>query len=160
MKTLSIVYACALMISMQACKSQTNKTIAPKDLKNDIAWHDSLNKPNFKVKVNKEFDEKGNLTRYDSSYSYSYFYKGGKESEGRKFYPDNFFDMPSFDPFGSKSMMPDNDSLFRKLFFNDDLFKKQWELNQLFFDRLYPKMDSLRNGYLNYPALKQKAKTI
>jgi hypothetical protein len=160
MKTLSIIYAGALLMSMQACQSQTNKVIAPKEKKSSLTLQDSLNKPNYNVKVNKEFDEKGNLVRYDSTYSYSYIYKGGKAPEGGKPYPDNFFEMPSFGMFGSKDNVLTNDSLFRSLFFNDDFFKKQSELNQQFFDRLQPKMDSLRNSYFNFPMAKPKAKTI
>lgn len=30
------------------------------------------NKPDVKIKVNKQFDDKGNVTRYDSTYSYSW----------------------------------------------------------------------------------------
>jgi hypothetical protein len=160
MKTLSITYACALLMSMQACNSQTNKAITPEHTKSGIAYNDSLNKPNVNVKVNKEFDEKGNLTRYDSSYSYSYIYRGGKASGNGNARPDGFMDMPSFDPFGTKGNVLTNDSLFRSLFFNDDFFKRQPELNQLFFDRLYPNMDSLRNSYFNWPVVKPKSKTI
>lgn len=160
MKTLSIVYACGLLMSMQACQSQTNKVIAPKEKKSGLALQDSLNKPNYNVKVNKEFDEKGNLIRYDSTYSYSYIYKGGEGPQGGKLFPNNLFEMPSYGMFGSKGNVLTNDSLFRSLFFNDDFFKKQSELNQLFFDRLYPKTDSLMNSPFNVPTAKPKAKTI
>ena len=33
-------------------------------------------KPDVKIKVNKEFDDKGNVTRYDSTYSYSWSSNG------------------------------------------------------------------------------------
>ena len=46
--------------------SLTNQSIAQESKGNKPA------KPDVKIKVNKEYDEKGNVTRYDSTYSYSW----------------------------------------------------------------------------------------
>jgi hypothetical protein len=83
-------------------------------------------KPDENITVNKEYDEHGNLTRYDSIYSYSYSSNGnfddffGKDSiTGGGFYPDNFF-QKGFTNHNQhiQNMMKRMDSI-QNLFFNN-----------------------------------------
>ena len=116
------------------------------------------NEPKEDIKVNKEYDEDGNLVRYDSVYTYSYsnstngsVQNDSLMAELRKrinsqfsFSSSNMFD----DFFGSDSLMTSgffsND--FAEKFFSqspflnsDDFLKQQEELNEKF-----RQMDSLR----------------
>ena len=56
--------AFALSIILVGCTGQTKQEFT--EIKRDSI------QPKTDIKVNKEYDEKGNLIRYDSSYSYYY----------------------------------------------------------------------------------------
>lgn len=105
-------------------------------------------KPDENITLNKEYDEFGNLKRYDSIYSYSYS-SNGKLSDSLKlqfqqhfnnhsFFEDSFFD----DFFGKDSLSgggfyPDN--FFQKGFMNhnqqiQDMMKRMDSIQQLFFN--------------------------
>jgi hypothetical protein len=159
MKALSIVYISVLLISLSACKGQTNNMIAPKKENSGIAIHDTLNKPKFNVKVNKEFDSKGNLIRYDSTYSYSF------KGNGSMAFPDSlgafkFSRSPWAELFNVHKKMLSADSLFKQDFFKNDFFRQQEEWNQLFFDSFGPKTDSLLKRQLSPSYFRPGSKTI
>jgi hypothetical protein len=109
--------------------------------------------PEGKWQVNKEFDEFGNLKRYDSIYSYSYSKINGDsvavnlDSIMNSF--RGFFNERS--PFEWKdqfSYFPGPDSLFMKDFFADDYFLKRWERQHYDLEDMMKKMDSARNAFL------------
>jgi len=113
---------------------------------------DDKNKPKTSIIVNKEYDENGNLIRYDSTYSYfysniendstladssftsfqKYFYKSFPDFES-PFFDDMFFE----------------DSLLTYDFYKKDFFSKRFELNRKMFDEMFEKMDSLKNKFYN-----------
>lgn len=168
MKTIKIMLVSLLFLVFSGCNGQTQKgkselaeikKIAP--LKDD-----SLAKPRIDVKVNRQYDDKGNIVRFDSTYSY--FYSSPKGSMNLS--NDSVYN--SFRAFFEKSYpnLMDrstnniffNDSLFKYDFFNEDYFQKRFELNNKMFENMYRQMDSIKRGYMkqNYPNGYQKKKTI
>jgi len=74
MKTIKIMLVSLLFVNFSGCNGQTPKgkselaeTKQATPLKGD-----SLDKPRIGVKVNKQYDDKGNIVRFDSTYSYFY----------------------------------------------------------------------------------------
>ena len=115
-------------------------------------------KPQVTIKVNKVYDENGNVVGYDSTYVWSY--SNSKSETTPDINPDSLFrafkpwfeqqlDVPS-SPF-SKDFF--NDSTMYLDFFNNEHFFDQWQ-NELFdFNNEIKKMDSLKQlffkRYLN-----------
>lgn len=155
------------VVFCSACNGQTKTKIdnllSSKENKIEATTDDTLNKPKVNIKVNKQFDDKGNIVQYDSTYSYYYSSPGGNimhlsndsvyhrfRSFFNKTYP-GFFIPPYDDIFF-------NDSLYKHDFFNKDYFEKRFELNRKMFERMYQQMDSLKENYLEqtYPKGEQK----
>lgn len=130
---------------------------------------DSIKKenPKIQIKVNRKYDDKGNIIGYDStySYSYSYTYSNGEiknidiDSLLNKFKTFFFENRPdifnhSFDDFFTP------DSIFKFNFFDDDFFQKNFKEERFNFDKMMRQMDSVKNKYLkqNYPNMKIKKK--
>ena len=126
---------------------------------------DSIKKenPKIRIKVNRKYDDKGNIIGYDSTYSYSYTYPNGEkrdisiDSLMNKFKPFFFENSPnffnnSFDEFFN------NDSTFQSNFFDNDFFQKNFKEEKFNFDKMMRQMDSVKNKYLkqNYPNMKIK----
>src|SRR5690242_2430032 len=65
MKQFAVVFC---MVLAFACQKQSDKTLA----RFEKQFPDSTSNPRTDVRVNKKYDDKGNLIRYDSSYSYRY----------------------------------------------------------------------------------------
>jgi len=111
--------------------------------------NDSLNKPKVNINVKKQFDSKGNLTEFDSSYSYS-FPSGNLSSmnsdsilnQFRAFFNNNY----SFPQFGFGNNF-NQDSTNTANFFNMDNFMKQFQQNDSAFNQIYMQMDSLRGKF-------------
>ena len=137
-----------LMVSAQSVNDTTNV---------------ELNKPQIKIKVNKIYDENGNVVGYDSTYVWSYSNTtNGKsitinpDSLLSRFKPyfDEHFQMPS-DPFSGKFF---NDSSIYFDFFRNDHFFDQWQ-NQLFnFKQDIERMDSLKKRFFKKYIQEQKEK--
>lgn len=118
----------------------------------DILLADSLNqnKPQTKIIVNKEYDESGNLVKYDSSYSY--FYSNIKNDST---YVDSTLAVFQNDFFNSFSNMQRpfldemffEDSLMNYDFFKNDFFSQRFKLNRHRFDKFFEEMDSIKNKY-------------
>jgi hypothetical protein len=116
--------AALVILGTSSCNGQpSDKTVVPK----------KENKPDIRYKVDKKYDSKGNIIRYDSSYSYSYRSRGGGLSDSifnsfaplsapfpfgnpgmhRQFFNDSVF---SFSPWSNShfSMFPDHDRIFEQ----------------------------------------------
>ena len=159
MKTLSILLLHAfILLNISSCNGQ-NKSLNPL-IKNDpVVSMDTSNKPKINVKVNKEFDSKGNLTRYDSTYSY--VYKGGNIDINDSLFPfRSLLREPPTDLFKNPGETFFSDSLFKKHFFDDGFFEKYSELNKMLFDGSYPQVDSLGNRVRNGTSPKSVNKSI
>lgn len=160
MKTISVVLmnALVMILSLSSCKGQSKEHLHP-NMNETLSVLDTIHTPKINVKVNKEFDAKGNLMRYDSSYSY--IYKGSNFPINDSLFPfKSFFGNHPRGLFNESNTWFQNDSIFNKHFFEDDFFKRQEELNKLLFDRFYPKIDSLKHNYLNGSYERHHNKTI
>jgi hypothetical protein len=88
-----------------------------------------LNIPKTDIKVNKEYDENGNLVKYDSTYSYYYLnietdsiLKNKVIDNLNKQFNRNYFF--SYDPFINYQFF--QDSLFKDHLFKNDLFSNMF----------------------------------
>ncbi|MBP6390559.1 MAG: hypothetical protein KA175_05830 [Flavobacteriales bacterium] len=142
----------AIMLNLSACNGQptTDGTTASIDT---LAQRQDT--PQVEVRVNKEYDEHGNLIAFDSSYSSVYHGRSGDAA-----FMDSMFKdfMPGFgmrypflnDPGFNNLFFPD--SSFHQDFFHDDFFQKRMETNQRYMQRMMEQMDSLKNQYFLRPA--------
>jgi hypothetical protein len=109
--------------------------------------------PKGSWKVNREFDEEGNLIRYDSIYSWSSNRDFGdlatmdrdsilKSMQSRFYRSFSDFNNERFpDIFGS-------DSLFTKQFFTDDFFNSEFGNDFMDIDRVRERMESMQRKFL------------
>jgi hypothetical protein len=130
-----------LMLISVGVAGQTNR---------EEEFPETANEPKREIKVNKEYDEEGNLIRYDSTYSY--FYSGFDDNNNRiDSILDDFrrhIDRSSFfhdDPFFNDLFF--TDSLLYYDFFKSDFFSNRFEMNKEWMERMFSDMDSLKNRY-------------
>tara|TARA_R110000787_G_scaffold267653_1_gene374012 strand:- start:651 stop:1127 length:477 start_codon:yes stop_codon:yes gene_type:complete len=148
-----------LVMLFTACKGQEKEPLTSQTEK------DSVIEPKGSWNVHREYDELGNLIKYDSVYSYSYTNVKGDSlnvnldslmGSFRKYFKEST-------PFEWKddfSFFPKNDSLFMRDFFRDDYFFNQWERQPIEMEELMKRMDSIRNAYLKrfHPGLMESNK--
>ena len=118
------------------------------------------NKPKVEVKVNKVYDENGNIVRYDSTYVWSYTDTTGDStsvevdsvmSEFKPFMQDHFkMIVPGFD---NEWFL--NDSTVYNEFLGPDYFMNRWQNEMEQMSKMIGEMDSLRERFLDehYPGL-------
>jgi len=114
--------------------------------------------PKIDIKVNKEYDDKGNVIKYDSSYSYIYSDTNIVNFSDSLFnYPFNISDS---DFFSLKHNFSDIDSIFSDPFFKD--FHNFSGVHPFFdFNYFQNKIDSLEKEFYEKPEIivpKQKQK--
>lgn len=106
--------------------------------------------PKVDIRVNKEYDENGELIRYDSTYSSIYHSHQSDplfmDSIIHRFRPwmgDRypFLDDPGFNDLFFR------DTLLYPDFFRDDFFQGRLEQNRRYMERMMAEMDSLKNLY-------------
>ena len=144
-----MIFALLLTLSFSSCNGQKDKKGTKPDLK-----------PNENVIVNKEYDENGNLIRYDSTYTYFYsnidsdkvrdsILKNFKEQFNQQFW---FSDEPFFDDFFF------NDSLMQRDFYTNDFFTKRFQKDMQKMEQLFREMDSIKNQFYQgqFPVKKGK----
>lgn len=144
-----LITATSIMIS--SCHEKTNGQDT-QDRKTDQASvaQDSLNKPKVNIKVNKHFDDKGNLIGFDSTYS-SFYSNVKGDTAGM----DSL--MNRFDRYFNRNHSSFFDSQFNSLFFTDslrypdffhrDFFMKRYELNDDYLKGMMRRMDSIKNRF-------------
>ncbi len=104
-------------------------------------------------KVDKEFDENGNLIRYDSIYSWSSnsvfddLSMIGKDSLVKSFESKFFRNFSQFENQGFENMFTP-DSLFSKHFFNDDFFKSDFGKDFIDIDNIRQQMINRQKKFL------------
>jgi len=132
-------------LSLSGCNAQS----APKDDKKEK--NDTLKvQPDVNIKVNKEYDENGNLIGYDSTYTYVYSnIKGNIQlrdsifNEFMKHFNDHFG--ISDDPFFNNFFF--TDSLLQYDFYKKDFFHNRFNDNLDLIDKMLKEMDSLKNEF-------------
>ena len=143
----------ALTIASAACNAQNKKTEGDHTKTADATL--PVDSPKVNVRVNKVYDDQGNLVRYDSTYSSVYNGMGG-DSLRMDSLMQQF--MGQFGgPGGMGIMGPGmenlffNDSLLGYDFFHNDFFRKRMELNQRYMQDMMQRMDSLKNQFFIEP---------
>jgi hypothetical protein len=138
------IIAIALSIALISCNGQTNK-------EKSTSINPSGN-PQTSIKVDKKYDSKGNLIKYDSTYSYYYsnvqdkknlkdsVFNNFKSEFNRKYF---FSRNPYFDDFFFQ------DSLLIYDFYRRDFFMNRFRNNMRMMDSLFWGMDSLKNCFFN-----------
>lgn len=110
----------------------------------------SVIEPQTEIKVNKEYDDQGNLIRYDSVYSRYYSNIEGdtvlRDSVFKRFKRHMHSDYPfSTEPFFNEMFF--NDSLLFYDFYKEDFFQNRFERNLWYMEQYFREMDSLKNRY-------------
>ena len=133
-----------------SCQEKTNGQITNLDKDNPAISTDSLSKPNVDIKVNRHYDEEGNLIGYDSTYSSFYSTAQGDTTRLNDM-------IHGFDTFFKRHHSPDFDRHFNSLFFSDslryfdffhdDFFRKRYELNDSYMQDMMDRMDSIKNHF-------------
>lgn len=155
-----LMIALHILAGLAGCNAQSNNQ---KMSKSDTANY-SENIPKVTYKVNKKFDDKGNLLSYDSSFVWSYSSDGNKhniESDSvmiafkRQF--DSSFPSIFRNNFGDPMW---NDSFFFRDFAAPDYFMQKWHQHYFNMETMMQQMDSLRNSFItnHYPGLSPKQK--
>lgn len=137
---------------MQACQGQ-KKEVA-KD--NGAGEQQNLVTPRVDIKVNKKYDDKGNLIGLDSTYS-SYFSK----VKGDTLLMDSLFRQFNKNFTSRHPSLLDqhfhelffNDSLFYDDFFHNDFFEKRYELNDAYLRNTMRRLDSIKNEFYRQHSL-------
>lgn len=148
MKTRIFILA-ALLTSLVSCNAQEKKEKGTDEpLTADATTEQTTPKGNWKV--NKQFDENGNLVQYDSIFTYGFSTEDGDTlplKTGRNV-------MKSFHQYFGNTQMPQD---FMNHFFSDSLnpgenpFDENFFNNRMFsddFQEQLQKMDSIRNAFM------------
>lgn len=110
----------------------------------------TVDTPQVSVRMNKQYDDSGNLVRYDSTYTRVYNSMGGdslgmdslmQAFRSRFGGPGPMLGMDGFNDLFFR------DSLLHYDFFHDDFFRKRMEMNRQYMDRMMQRMDSLKNRF-------------
>lgn len=112
--------------------------------------------PKGNWKVNREFDEVGNLIRYDSIYSWSsgddldklatFDRDSTLKSMQSRFYKN--FSQFDFDKEGFGDLFAE-DSLFTQQFFNDDFFGNEFGKDFMDIDKMHERMEAMQKRFLD-----------
>ena len=155
-----VLFIMLLSFCMMACNGQKkqNEVLS----KQDVAADSTLN-PKVDVKVNKRFDDKGNLIQYDSTYSYFYSFPGIK---GKGMNLDSVFNELKMHNDQMRLLDDDmngilfSDSLLKSGVFNNEFFSKGFEINRRELENAFRQMDSIKSEMLkrSYPKGKTKEK--
>ncbi len=145
MKKLAVLL---VLLSLGSCKGQEKDQNPEK-----VATNDTIVKPKGQWNVTREYDELGNLIKYDSIYSWSYT---NKEGDSLRVNLDSIMDnfkryfgeMEA--PFLRRdfSYFPKADSLMKKDFFSEEYFFRNWERHHPEMQQFMKRMDSIRNHFL------------
>lgn len=145
-----------LILMFVGCKGQEKeKEQEQSDNKEEV-----IVPPQKEWQVYREYDEQGNLIRYDSIYKYAYSNIQGDsvrvnlDSIMTSF--KRYFDVHAPSKWNDGfAYFPKRDSLFMQDFFKKDYFFDHWEKEPSDINEMIRKMDSSRNSFLRkyYPGL-------
>lgn len=149
MKTFGNLIVIMLSSILVSCNAQTKTNKANQSQENKSRTEE----PKGAWKVDKEFDENGNLIRYDSIYSWS---SNSKFEDLSKFDKDsllNNFESKFYKHFlqfkndGFEDIF-EPDSLFSRYFFNDDFFNSDFGEDFMDIDEIRKKMIERQKRFL------------
>ena len=144
-KLLYVMFFIAL--TFNSCHGQADKKEKKEIVKKETA---DEGKPKVDIKVNKKYDENGNLIAFDSTYTSYYatdkpdkalldsLFRDFKPSFNRKFpfMKEDYFDGLFY-----------SDTLIYNDFFHEDFFRKRMEMNDRYMQEMMREMDSVKNAY-------------
>lgn len=119
--------------------------------------------PKVNIKVNKKYDDNGNLIGYDSTYTWTYSNPAGDSVEVNadtvlsRFEPFMKERLPLMnDPFYNNMFL--NDTNLYNSFFNRDYYLNLWEQENKHMNKIFSQMDSVKNEFFrkNYPGLQKE----
>ncbi len=145
-------YILLFIISLSAfsCNAQDNKS---KNTEIKESEENRVTQPKGTWKVDKEFDDNGNLIRYDSIYSWSSNGKlndlltTDKDSLMQSFKSSFFTNFSDFENQGFEDVFS-IDSLFRKRFFNEDFFESDFGNDFMDIDKTRQKLIARQKKFL------------
>lgn len=151
----SMVACAAILLQLSACMGQEGKKKSMGTNDRPVLASDT---PQVDVRVNKQYDENGNLIALDSTYITIYPSRAGNpafldsvfhdfKGRSRNWYP--FLKDPGFNDLFLE------DSLIHPDFFHDDYFRKRFDLNRRYMEQMMARMDSAKNAFLRGKAEKQ-----
>lgn len=146
MKKIAFLFLAAILTT--SCNSQEKKD----DLEQIDDQKIVANEPKGKWKVDKEFDEDGNLIRYDSIYSWSSSndFEGlnlqDRDSLIQSFQSKFFQRFSDSDRFGFDRFF-DQDSLFGQRFFNEDFFGSDFGKDFMDIDKMHERMERMEKEF-------------
>ena len=133
-----------------SCNGQKNET---KKAETKESKEKLVDQPKGSWKVDKEFDEDGNLIRYDSIYSWSSNNKynnlssSERDSLMQSFKSKFFTNFSGFENQGFEDVFS-QDSLFSKRFFNDDFFGSDFGTDYMDIDKIRQQMIARQKKFL------------
>ena len=137
----SLILVTVLMVGCEAQNNPTQPTV-----KSDTTQV----QPKTDIRVNKEYDDEGNLIRYDSVYSSYYNNIEGDTvmadsilNEFKKHFNTQF--PMSVNPFFDDMFF--NDSLMQYDFYKDEFFQNRFKDNWRHMDEYFKQMDSIKNEF-------------
>jgi len=148
-KTFWVVLA-SLPLMLTSCQKSTMGQDSVSSIEDTI----SAVKPKVNIKVNKHYDDKGNVIGFDSTYTS--YYSNIQRNTGRM---DSL--MQNFDTYFNRKHSDFFKDQFQSLFFTDsllpiaigtdffhnDFFLKRYELNDSYFRDVMNRMDSIKNHF-------------
>lgn len=141
---------------LMGCQGQEKKEQELEE-KNEV-----VEQPKGSWKVNRDFDEEGNLIRYDSIYSWSSTENMGdlmqmdRDSIFQSFRSQFSRNFSGFEDFTGNGLFA-QDSLFVKRFFADDFFESKFGQDFMDLDKMHQEMEAMQKRFLErYHAPKPK----
>jgi hypothetical protein len=141
------IYLVVAGLVLSSCHEKSNgqtsaavKTVSP----------DSTYKPQVNIKVNRHYDDKGNVVGFDSTYTsyYSHVKADTAQMDSLMHRFDNYFNRNHFSFFRQQfDPLFFNDSTRYPDFFHKDYFLKRYELNDAYMRNMMQRMDSIKNKF-------------
>lgn len=134
-----------LMGLMQSCNNDTKGQST--QMKKDV---DSTAQPRIDIKVNRRYDENGNIIGFDSTYTSYYSNISGDTAKMDSLMGsfDRYFRQEHSSFFGRQfDPLFFSDSTRYHDFFHDDFFLKRYELNDPYMRGMMYRMDSIKNNF-------------
>jgi hypothetical protein len=153
----------AVMFALTSCHEKSNGQSASLAHKEALV-SDSLHKPKIDIKVNRHYNEKGEMIGFDSTYSSYYSNIQGDTIAMDTLFKgfDSYFKNSHSSLFGKQfNDLFFRDSLVYPDFFHNDFFQKRYELNDLYLRDMMQRMDSVKNRfYREQSDRKRRAKDL
>ncbi len=147
MKKIAFFFLATILTT--GCSSQENKK---NDQPDQEGQKSVAGQPKGTWKVDKEFDENGNMIHYDSIYSWSSSDDFGnlaltdRDSLLQAFQSRFFKHFTNADRFGFEPFMQ-TDSLFTQKFFNEDFFGSDFGKDFMDLDKMHERMDRMHQEF-------------